>query len=109
MAIEEPQPVLADFERAAGRAVLAQAKQVGPYLFFAELLGRAPVMRRQLVDRLNVALLRSSSQPSQGHVLDHPCTQWRHGGLLSLMPRRAISRPTASTKYTPSAITPRLH
>src|SRR3954469_10605075 len=63
-------------------------------------------MRRQLADRLDVELLRSSSQPGQDHVLDHPRTQWRHGGLLSLMVRRALPRPTASTKYPPSAITP---
>src|SRR4051812_2958940 len=63
-------------------------------------------MRRQLADRLDVERLRSSSQPGQGHVLDHPRTQWRHGGLLSLMRRRARARPTASTKYTPSATTP---
>src|SRR4051812_49100563 len=63
-------------------------------------------MRRQLADRLDVERLRSSSQPGQGHVLDHPRTQWRHGGLLSLMHRRARARPTASTKYTPSATTP---
>src|SRR3954465_914754 len=63
-------------------------------------------MRRQLADRLDVERLRSSSQPGQGHVLDHPRTQWRHGGLLSLMRRRARARPTASTKYTPPATTP---
>src|SRR3954453_668676 len=106
MMIQEPQPILADLERAAGRAVLAQAKPVGPYLFLAELVRRTSIMRRQLADRLDVELLRSSSQPGQDHVLDHPRTQWRHGGLLSLMVRRALSRRTASTKYTPSAITP---
>jgi hypothetical protein len=74
MMIQEPQPILADFERAAGRAVLAQAEQVGPYFLFAELVRRAPVMRRQLANRLDVDLLRSSSQPGQGHVLDHPRT-----------------------------------
>src|SRR3954462_11061605 len=98
--------MLADFERAAGCAVLAQAKQVGSYFLLAELVRRTAIMRRQLADRLDVERLRSSSQPGQGHVLDHPRTQWRHGGLLSLMRRRARPRATASTKYTPSAITP---
>jgi hypothetical protein len=37
-------------------------------------------MRRQPVYRLDVVLLRSSSQLSKGHVLDHPLTQWRHLG-----------------------------
>src|SRR4051812_18085463 len=63
-------------------------------------------MRRQLADRLDVERLRSSSQPGQDHVLDHPRTQWRHGGLLSLMRRRARAPPTASTKYPPPAPTP---
>src|SRR3954469_18387818 len=65
-----------------------------------------PQSRTPLNLTVPVERLRSSSQPGQGHVLDHPRTQWRHGGLLSLMRRRARARPTASTKYTPSATTP---
>src|SRR3954469_12859430 len=65
-----------------------------------------PQSRTPLNLTVPVERLRSSSQPGQGHVLDHPRTQWRHGGLLSLMRRRALARPTASTKYTPSATTP---
>src|SRR5271166_364079 len=74
MAIEETQPVLVDLERAAGCPALAQAEQVAPHLFLAELVRRTPVMRSQLAYRLDVDLLRPEGQPGQRHVLDHPRT-----------------------------------
>src|SRR3954468_10726861 len=69
--IQKTEPVLADLERAAGRSVLAQAKQVGAHFFLAELVRRTSVMRRQPPYCLDVDCLRPGSQPSQGHVLDH--------------------------------------
>src|SRR2546421_5843486 len=72
VAIEETQPVLADLERAAGRSVLAQAKQIRAHVFLAELVRRTSVMRCQSPHRLDVDCLRPGNQPSQGHVLDHP-------------------------------------
>jgi hypothetical protein len=37
-----------------------------------------------------VELPRPFSQSGQDHVIDHPRTLWRHGGILSLMFRRAV-------------------
>src|ERR1700690_3916913 len=95
MAVEETQTVLAGLEGAACNPPLAQVEQVGPNLFLAELIGRAAVMLGQLVNSPDIDLTRSRGQPGQGHVLNHPHTQWRHGGLLSLMVRRATARPPA--------------
>src|ERR1700674_1963245 len=95
MAVEETQAVLAGLEGAACNPPLAQVEQVGPNLFLAELIGRAAVMLGQLVNSPDIDLTRSRGQPGQGHVLNHPHTQWRHGGLLSLMVRRATARPPA--------------
>src|SRR4051794_28126050 len=100
MAVEETQAILAGLEGAARNPSLAQVEQVAPYLFLAELIRRAAVMRSQPVHRLGVDSLRPESQPGQGHVLDHPHAQWRHGRLPSLMVRRAISCPPASKGYT---------
>src|SRR5271157_1846068 len=91
MAIEETQAILTGLEGAACHSSLPQAEQVAPHFFIAELVGRAAVMRGQSAHRLDVDLLRSLSQSGQGHVLDHPHTQWRHGGLLSSKLRRASS------------------
>src|SRR5271165_7491987 len=95
MAVEKPQTVLAGLERAACHPPLAQVEQIGPHLFLAELIGRASVMRGQPAHRLGVDLLCPQSQPGQGHVFNHPRTQWRHGGLPSSMFRRATSCPPA--------------
>ena len=93
-------------EGAACRAPLAQAEQVTPHLFLTEQIGRAAVMRRQPAHRLDVELPRPLSQSGQDHVLDHPRTLWRHGGLLSVMVRRAASRPP-TRKDTPACHLPR--
>src|SRR5271166_289601 len=89
IAVKETQAVLAGLEGAACHPSLAQAEQVAPDLFLAELIGRAPVMRSQPAYCLDVDLPRSLSQPGQDHVLDYPRTWWRHSGLFSLMVRRA--------------------
>src|SRR5258708_2537134 len=78
----ETKAVMTGLEGAACHPSLAQAEQVAPHLFLAEQIGRAVVMRGQPAHRLNVELSRSLSQPGQDHVLDHPRTLWRHGGLL---------------------------
>src|SRR4051812_572526 len=70
MAVEETQAILAGLEGAARNPSLAQVEQVAPYLFLAELIRRAAVMRSQPVHRLGVDSLRPESQPGQGHVLD---------------------------------------
>jgi hypothetical protein len=88
-------------EGAASHPLLAQAEQVAPHLFLAEQVGRAVVMRSQPTHRLYVDLLRSPSQSGQDHVIDHPRTLWRHGSLLSLMFRWAVSRPP-TRKDTPA-------
>ena len=92
---------MTDLEGAACHASLAQAEQVVPHLFFAEQIGRAVVMRSQPAHRLDVDLPRPFRQSGQDHVIDHPRTLWRHGGLLSLMFRRAASRPP-TRKDTPA-------
>src|SRR6185436_20920453 len=83
VAIEETQTVLSGLECAARHAALTQVKQVGPHLLLAQLIRRAAVMRSQPAHRLDVDFLRPDSQSGQGHVLNHPRTQWQHGGLLS--------------------------
>src|SRR5271165_2294518 len=72
--VEEAKAVLTGLEGAACHALLAQAEQVTPHLFLAELIGRAAVMRGQPAYCLDVDLPRSLSQPGQGHILDHPRT-----------------------------------
>jgi hypothetical protein len=59
------------------------------------------VMRSQPTHRLYVDLLCSLSQSGQDHVIDHPRTLWRPGGLLSLVFRWAVSRPP-TRKDTPA-------
>src|SRR4051794_34641690 len=100
MAVEETQAILAGLEGAARNPSLAQVEQVAPYLFLAELIRRAAVMRSQPVHRLGVDSLRPESQPGQGLVLDPPHARWRYGRLLLLMARRAFSCPPASKGYT---------
>jgi len=101
MLVEETQAVMTGLEGAAGHSSLAQAEQVAPHLFLAEQVGRAAVMRRQPAHRLDVELPRPFSQSGRDHVIDHPRTLWRHGGLLSLMFRRPASRPP-TRKDTPA-------
>src|SRR3984885_14003869 len=88
-------------EGAAGHASLAQAEQVAPHLILTELIGWATVMCGQLAHRRDVELPRPFSQSGQDHVIDHPRTLWRHGGLLSLMLRRPASCPP-TRKDTPT-------
>jgi len=99
--VVETQPVMTGLEGAARHIPLAHAEQVAPHRFFAEQIGRAAVMRRQPAHRLDVQLPRPFSQSGQDHVIDHPRTLWRHGGLLSVMFRRAASRPP-TRKDTPA-------
>jgi hypothetical protein len=40
---------------------------------------------------------RPQGQPSQGYVIDHPCTPWCHGGLPPLMSRRSRSVQPSQT------------
>src|SRR5260370_31082100 len=88
-------------EGAACRPSLAQAEQVGPHLSLTEQMGRAAVMRSQPAHRLDIELPRPFSRSGQDHVIDHPRTLWRHGGLLSLMFGWAVSRPP-TRKDTPA-------
>jgi hypothetical protein len=72
MLVEEAEAVQANLECPARRALQAQLEQVAAYLFFAELIGRAPVTRGQPTHRLGVGLSRTQSQAGQDHVIDHP-------------------------------------
>src|SRR5271165_6109199 len=60
-------------------------------------------MCSQPAHRLDIELPRPFSQSGQYHVLDHPRTLWRHGGLLSLMFRRttlpAIRKDTLANTH----------
>jgi hypothetical protein len=72
--IEKAQAVVAGLEGATGCPALAQAEQIGPHFLFAELIGRAAVMRRQPAYRVDVDAPCALSQTGQDHVLDHPRT-----------------------------------
>src|ERR1700692_4659602 len=98
--VVETESVMTGLEGAASHPSLTQGEQVAPNLFLAEQIRRAAVVRGQPTHRMNVELPSSPSQPGQDHVLDHPRTLWRHGGLLSLMFRWAASSPP-TRKDTP--------
>src|SRR6516165_10473536 len=60
----------------------------------------------QPAHRLGVQVLRPPSQPCQSHVLDHPRTQWRHGGSPFAYVPTAPPQARRFKGYTPLTTTP---
>ena len=59
-------------------ASITKAQQVAAHFLFAQLIRRAPVVRGQTANCVDVNRLSSSGEPRQGHVLGHPQAQRCH-------------------------------
>jgi hypothetical protein len=93
--IEKPNAVMIGLEGSARGAPVTQPDQIRAHLLFAQFVRRPLVMGRQPANRLDVNVLAPGCQPRQGHVLDHPASQWRHRHLPSLQDRPGPTDPAA--------------
>jgi hypothetical protein len=59
------------FEGAERRAALTQMQQVATHLFLGQEVGRAPIMRGQCTNALQINGLGVWRQASSPHVFDH--------------------------------------
>jgi len=91
--IEKPNAVMIGLEGSARGAPVTQPDQIRAHLLFAQFVRRPLVMGRQPANRLDVNVLAPGCQPRQGHVLDHPASQWRHRHLPSLQDRPGPTDP----------------
>ena len=91
--IEKPNAVMIGLEGSARGAPVTQPNQIRAHLLFAQFVRRPLVMGRQPANRLDVNVLAPGCQPRQGHVLDHPASQWRHRHLPSLQDRPGPTDP----------------
>src|ERR1051325_8498053 len=103
VAVEKLNAMLIVLEGSTRDPAVTQGDQVGPNLFLAQRIGRAPIMRRQPPHRRDIATLRPQPQSHQLHVFDHALTQ-----LCHLCPPLVQCRPPpANTKgYTPQTPPP---
>jgi hypothetical protein len=87
-------------EGSARGAPVTQPDQIRAHLLFAQFVRRPLVMGRQPANRLDVNVLAPGCQPRQGHVLDHPASQWRHRSS-PFAPRSAgAHRPNRAKRYS---------
>jgi hypothetical protein len=80
MLIEEPDAIEVDAEGTLGDLfVIEEIKKVLAGILLAELVGRAPVVLRQLVDSCDITLLGLEGKPPQLQVFEHTAAERRHG------------------------------
>jgi hypothetical protein len=78
--IEEPDAREVDAEGTLGDLlVIAQREKVLAEILFAELVGSAPVVVRQLVDSGDIPLLGLGGEPAQLQVFEPTAAECRHG------------------------------
>src|SRR4051794_28941205 len=81
-------------------------KLIGPHLFQAEPVRRAPEMPAELGDCIEVGLLRCRRQIADHHVVDHPPAQRADLSHRKLLSDEVVQQPNPLRQETSTSAAP---